>query len=120
MQLERIEISGFRGIKRMSLAFDELTTLIGENTGVSLLYLMLCPPFSPQTVSHITSKMTDFHVDYSVSHPQSQHLQIVLALMPTTRANQRRSLPQTQTYLGSRSVWHLPYLLQNQRNVRTI
>ena len=32
MQLERIEISGFRGIKRMSLAFDELTTLIGENT----------------------------------------------------------------------------------------
>ncbi|MCW0470981.1 YjbD family protein [Vibrio chagasii] len=30
MQLERIEISGTRGIKRMSLAFDELTTLIGE------------------------------------------------------------------------------------------
>ncbi len=32
MQLERIEISGFRGIRRMSLSFDEITTLIGENT----------------------------------------------------------------------------------------
>ncbi len=32
MRLERIEISGFRGIKRLSLSFDELTTLIGENT----------------------------------------------------------------------------------------
>lgn len=30
MHLERIEISGFRGIKRLSLTFDELSVLIGE------------------------------------------------------------------------------------------
>lgn len=43
MRLERIEISGFRGIKRLSLSFDELTTLIGENTWVSLPFLMPYP-----------------------------------------------------------------------------
>ncbi len=32
MHLERIEIAGFRGIRRLSLTFDEITTLIGENT----------------------------------------------------------------------------------------
>ena len=32
MLLERIEVSGFRGIKRLSLSFEQLTTLIGENT----------------------------------------------------------------------------------------
>ena len=37
MHLERIEISGFRGIKRMSLTFDELV-LIGENAGVNQPY----------------------------------------------------------------------------------
>ena len=31
MKLDRIEIAGFRGIRRLSLSLDELTVLIGEN-----------------------------------------------------------------------------------------
>ncbi|MGD8110273.1 DUF2813 domain-containing protein [Vibrio sp. TRT 21S02] len=81
MQLERIEISGFRGIKRMSLAFDELTTLIGENTwGKSSLLDALSVALPPEGVPY-EFEMTDFHVDYSIAHPQSQHLQIVLSLI---------------------------------------
>ncbi|AUI88062.1 ATP-dependent endonuclease [Vibrio azureus] len=78
MRLERIEISGFRGIKRLSLSFDELTTLIGENTwGKSSLLdaLSLALPANGQLYQFT---MTDFHVDYSISSPQSQHLQIIL------------------------------------------
>lgn len=56
MQLERIEISGFRGIKRMSLAFDELTTLIGENTWGKSSLLDALSVVLPQTVCHITLK----------------------------------------------------------------
>ncbi|GEM76144.1 DUF2813 domain-containing protein [Vibrio sagamiensis] len=78
MRLERIEISGFRGIKRLSLSFDELTTLIGENTwGKSSLLdaLSLALPANGELYQF---EMTDFHVDYSISSPQSQHLQIIL------------------------------------------
>ncbi|USD66749.1 ATP-dependent endonuclease [Vibrio sp. SCSIO 43136] len=79
MQLERIEISGFRGIQRMSLSFDELTTLVGENTwGKSSLLdaLSIALPTDGQVYQFV---MQDFHVDYSVSQPQTQHLQILLS-----------------------------------------
>lgn len=85
MQLERIEISGFRGIKRLSLAFDELTTLIGENTwGKSSLLDALSVALPPEGVPY-QFEMTDFHVDYSIAHPQTQHLQIVLSLVSTDK-----------------------------------
>ncbi|KGY08818.1 ATP-dependent endonuclease [Vibrio sinaloensis] len=85
MQLERIEISGFRGIKRLSIAFDELTTLIGENTwGKSSLLDALSVALPSEGIPY-QFEMTDFHVDYSIAHPQSQHLQIVLSLVSTDK-----------------------------------
>ena len=60
MKLERIEISGFRGIKRLSIAFDELTTLIGENTwGKSSLLDALSVSLPPEGTPY-NFEMTDF------------------------------------------------------------
>ncbi|MFA0087357.1 ATP-dependent endonuclease [Vibrio sp. 10N.286.49.C2] len=85
MKLERIDISGFRGIKRLSLALDDLTTLIGENTwGKSSLLDALCVVL-PSDGELYQFEMTDFHVDHSVSHPQTQHLQIILSFVSTER-----------------------------------
>ncbi|MBU2895176.1 ATP-dependent endonuclease [Vibrio hepatarius] len=85
MLLERIEISGFRGIKRLSIAFEELTTLIGENTwGKSSLLDALAVALPPEGTPY-QFEMADFHVDYSDAHPQSQHLQIVLSLISTDK-----------------------------------
>ncbi|CAM3801472.1 ATP-dependent endonuclease [Vibrio aquimaris] len=85
MLLERIEISGFRGIKRLSIAFEELTTLIGENTwGKSSLLDALAVALPPKGIPY-QFEMADFHVDYSVAHPQTQHLQIVLSLVSTDK-----------------------------------
>ncbi len=78
MRLERIEISGFRGIKRLALSFDELTTLIGENTWGKSSLLDALSLVLPADGTLYQFQMTDFHVDYSVSHPQTQHLQIIL------------------------------------------
>ncbi len=80
MQLERIEISGFRGIKRLSLAFEELTTLIGENTWGKSSLLDALSVVLPADGIPYQFEMSDFHVDYSIAHPQTQHLQIVLTL----------------------------------------
>ncbi len=56
MKLERIDISGFRGIKRLSLSLNDLTTLIGENTwGKSSLLDALCVVL-PQMVNCISLK----------------------------------------------------------------
>jgi putative ATP-dependent endonuclease of OLD family len=100
MQLERIEISGFRGIKRMSLAFDELTTLIGENTWGKSSLLDALSVVLPSDGVPYHFEMTDFHVDYSVSHPQSQHLQIVLAL----KANDKSEL-NAGRYRKLKPIW---------------
>lgn len=90
MQLERIEIAGFRGIKRLSLSFEQLTTLIGENTwGKSSLLDALSVALPPDGVPY-QFEMSDFHVDYSVSHPQSQDLQIILSLISNDK-NELRS-----------------------------
>lgn len=89
MQLERVEISGFRGIKRLSLAFDELTTLIGENTwGKSSLLdaLVIALPAEGKLYQF---EMQDFHVDYSIAHPQTQHLQIVISFLPSYEGEER-------------------------------
>lgn len=42
MILDRIEILGFRGIKRLSLSLNEMTTLLGENTWENHHYSMRC------------------------------------------------------------------------------
>ena len=85
MKLDRIDISGFRGIKRLSLALDDLTTLIGENTwGKSSLLDAICVVL-PSDGELYQFEMTDFHVDHSVSHPQTRHLQIVLSFVSTEK-----------------------------------
>lgn len=90
MQLERIEISGFRGIKRLSLTFDELTTLIGENTWGKSSLLDALSVALPASGELYQFEMQDFHVDYSIAHPQTQHLQIVIAFS-ATGPNEERS-----------------------------
>lgn len=90
MQLERIEISGFRGIKRLSLPFEQLTTLIGENTWGKSSLLDALSVALPTNAEPYQFEMRDFHVDYSISHPQTQHLQIVLKLRASTN-NEPRS-----------------------------
>jgi len=78
MQLKRIEVSGFRGIKRLSLTFDELTVLIGENAwGKSSLLDALSIALSPDTKFY-NFKFSDFHVDYTAGHKKMTQLQIVL------------------------------------------
>jgi len=83
MQLERIEISGFRGIKRLSLNFDELTTLIGENTWGKSSLLDALAVALPAEAQLYEFEMQDFHVDYSIAHPQTQHLQIIISFYPS-------------------------------------
>lgn len=78
MKLQRIEISGFRGIKRLSLSFDELTVLIGENAwGKSSLLDALDIALSPYAKFH-TFTFSDFHIDYSAGHAKMNQLHIVL------------------------------------------
>ncbi len=77
MQLERIEISGFRGIKRLSLHFDELTTLLGENTWGKSSLLDALEIILPSTGQLYPFELRDFHVDYALEQQQSQHIQII-------------------------------------------
>lgn len=78
MKLERIDIAGFRGIKRLSLPLNELTTLIGENTWGKSSLLDALSVALPADGSLYSFEIRDFHVDYAVSHPQSQSIQIIL------------------------------------------
>ncbi|CAH0529647.1 ATP-dependent endonuclease [Vibrio hippocampi] len=78
MKLERVDIAGFRGIKRLSLPLNELTTLIGENTWGKSSLLDALSVALPSNGSLYSFEIRDFHVDYSVAHPQSQSIQIVL------------------------------------------
>ncbi|MBD1570161.1 ATP-dependent endonuclease [Aliivibrio sp. S10_S31] len=90
MLLERIEVSGFRGIKRLSLSFEQLTTLIGENTwGKSSLLdaLSIALPISGE-LHQFTLK--DFHQDHSISYTQDQHIQIIITWQ-TTEKNEHKA-----------------------------
>ncbi|MEZ8741781.1 ATP-dependent endonuclease [Photobacterium swingsii] len=78
MHLERIEISGFRGIKRMSLSFDELTVLIGENAWGKSSLLDALSIALPTDANFYTFKFSDFHVDYAIGHEKMSQLHIVL------------------------------------------
>lgn len=101
MQLERIEVSGFRGIKRLSLPFDDLTTLIGENTWGKSSLLDALSVALPTNGQPYEFEMRDFHVDYAISHPQTQHLQIVLKL----RANSKSEL-KSGRYRKIKPIWN--------------
>lgn len=100
MHLERVEISGFRGIRRLSLSLEALTTLIGENTwGKSSLLDALSIALPPDgNLYHFL--LQDFHVNYAVSQPQTQHLQIVLSFI-TTEKNE----PKSGRYRRLKPLW---------------
>lgn len=96
MQLVHIEIAGFRGIRRLSLDFNQLTTLIGENTWGKSSLLDALSIALPTDGKLYQFNMQDFHVDYSISFPQTQDLQIILRFVATenneTRAGRYRKL----------------------------
>ena len=78
MQLERIEISGFRGIQRMALSFDALTILIGENAwGKSSLLDALALALQP-TGEFYEFQRTDFHWDQTQGYINTREIQIIL------------------------------------------
>lgn len=85
MHLERIEISGFRGIRRLSLSFDELTTLIGENTWGKSSLLDALSVMLPPDGKLYRFERKDFHIDYSLAQPLSQDLQIILSFVSTDK-----------------------------------
>ncbi|MDC0611467.1 ATP-dependent endonuclease [Vibrio sp.] len=81
MKLDRIEISGFRGIRRLSLSFDELTTLIGENTWGKSSLLDALSIALPANGLPYQFTLEDFHVDYAISQPQTQNIQIIMSFV---------------------------------------
>lgn len=101
MLLERIEVSGFRGIKRLSLSFEQLTTLIGENTwGKSSLLdaLSIALPISGE-LHQFTLK--DFHQDHSISYTQDQHIQIIITWQTTEKTNIKRVAIENSPHCGN-------------------
>lgn len=89
MQLERIEIAGFRGIKRLSLSIRELSTLLGENTwGKSSLLDALSLALSVEGELPQFS-IKDFHLDHAQSLPQTQQLHIVLCFTATNQKHEK-------------------------------
>lgn len=101
MLLERIEVSGFRGIKRLSLSFEQLTTLIGENTwGKSSLLdaLSIALPISGEL--HQFS-LTDFHQDHSISYTQDQHIQIIITFQTTEKMSTELAAIENSLHYGN-------------------
>lgn len=100
MILDRIEILGFRGIKRLSLSLNEMTTLLGENTwGKSSLLDALCIAL-PTTNQLYQFELEDFHVDYAQSQPQTQQIQIITRWR-TSQPNEHRNV----RYRKLKPVW---------------
>ncbi|MGB2080090.1 MAG: DUF2813 domain-containing protein, partial [Vibrio sp.] len=77
MQLERIEIAGFRGIQRLSLSLDNLTTLLGENTWGKSSLLDALEIALPNDSQLYQFSIKDFHLDYVLGQPQSQSIHII-------------------------------------------
>ncbi|USH05608.1 ATP-dependent endonuclease [Grimontia kaedaensis] len=103
MKLDRIEISGFRGIRRLSLSLDELTVLIGENAwGKSSLLdaLSLCLPSSGEHYDFVRS---DFHIDYTLGNAQTNQIQIIFRWVETFSGEHRarRYRPFNEVWNGS-------------------
>lgn len=100
MHLERIEVSGFRGIRRLSLTLDELTTLIGENTWGKSSLLDALSVMLPANGQPYQFELQDFHVDYSISHPQTQDIQIILSFVASDAKEHRAG-----RYRNLKPVW---------------
>lgn len=78
MYLEQIEISGFRGINRLSITLQQTTALIGENAWgkTSLLRALWC--LLGQGVVPYQFELADFHHADDADVPSTHQLYIVL------------------------------------------
>lgn len=85
MKLERIEIAGFRGIKRLSLTFEALTALIGENTWGKSSLLDALSLALPTSGLPYQFALEDFHVDHAIAQPQTQSIEIILTFISTDK-----------------------------------
>ncbi|MFP1921219.1 DUF2813 domain-containing protein [Lonsdalea quercina] len=83
MYLEGVDILGFRGINRLSLALDENTVLIGENAwGKSSLLDALSLLLSPApTLYHF--QFDDFHFTPGDETSRENHLQVIFTFRET-------------------------------------
>lgn len=100
MQLERIEIAGFRGIQRLSLSLERLTTLIGENTWGKSSLLDALEIALPNHQELYQFKLQDFHLDYVLSQPQTQSIQIITRWRTQTKGEENIG-----RYRKLRPVW---------------
>ncbi len=78
MKLDRIEISGFRGIRRLSLTLDDLSVLIGENAWGKSSLLDALDMVLPPTGEFPPFNRSDFHIDHNFGNDRVNQLQIVL------------------------------------------
>ncbi|MDX7987558.1 ATP-dependent endonuclease [Xenorhabdus sp. 12] len=89
MFLERIEISGFRGINRLSLMLDDNTILIGENAwGKSSLLDALTALLSPKPEFYRFNKL-DFYHAWDETTVKKCDLQIILTFCEKQKGNYR-------------------------------
>ncbi len=120
MQLEHIEIAGFRGIRRLSLGFGQLTTLIGENTWGKSSLLDALSIALPAEGTLYKFTMQDFHVDYSISFPQTQQLQIILRFSASeaseVKAGRYRKLKPVWQYHPDSGKPQIIYCVSASRN----
>ena len=82
MRLDHVEVEGFRGIDRLSLDLDDLTTIISEPEGgkTSLLHALgrVLDPHDPDEPPRFGA--ADFHRAAGDENPPTQTLSIVLGL----------------------------------------
>jgi putative ATP-dependent endonuclease of the OLD family len=78
MYLEHVEVSGFRGINRLSISLQQTTALIGENAWgkTSLLRALWC--LLGQGTVPYQFETADFHQTGDCRTPVSRHLHILL------------------------------------------
>ncbi|PKH24302.1 ATP-dependent endonuclease [Enterobacterales bacterium CwR94] len=77
MQLEHVEVTGFRGINQLSLPLEGDNVLIGENAwGKSSLLDALTLLLSPETPDYQFT-LHDFHFTPGEQHTRLTHLQVV-------------------------------------------
>ncbi|MCW2258307.1 putative ATP-dependent endonuclease of OLD family [Providencia alcalifaciens] len=89
MYLERVEIYGFRGINRLSLALNKNTVLIGENSwGKSSLLDALTLLLSPEQENYQFNQH-DFHQSVGDDATRFRSLQIVLKFCENRKGRYR-------------------------------
>lgn len=101
MELERIEISGFRGIRRLAVSFSDLTILIGENAWVKSSLLDALSIFLHPTGEFYEFIRPDFYIEHTLGNTQTHHIQIILRWAESFSGEHR-----ARRYRQFNQVWH--------------